>query len=267
MKPTDLTTKEKITWCPGCGNFGILESAKRAIAEFANENKLGKKDFAFVTGIGCSAKIYDYIDLNGFYGLHGRVLPVALGIKLAKPNMKVLGFAGDGDTYSEGMSHFMHAFRYNSDMTMIVHNNQAFSLTTGQATATTQQNYKNAAEPLGEIHHPLNPVRIALAAGGTFIARCNAMDIKHTTEVLKKAIAHKGFSYVEILQKCMIFNKDMNALDKLMYKVDDNSDYSKALNLVSEWDYNSANGKIPIGILYQTDKPSMEEKLAESRKK
>jgi 2-oxoglutarate/2-oxoacid ferredoxin oxidoreductase subunit beta len=260
MKPQNLTTKQKITWCPGCGNFGILESAKRAISEVASKNKLSKKDFAFVTGIGCHAKIFDYLDLNGFYGLHGRVLPVMTGIKLASPKTKVIGFAGDGDTYAEGMEHFVHAFRHNANMTFIVHNNQVFSLTTGQATPTTQESYKNPSEPLGEMHEPLNPVKIALACGGTFIARCNSMDIKHTTEILKKAIEHKGFSYVEILQKCRIFNKDMNSLDKLMYKVEDNADYEKALKLVEEWNYNSANGKIPIGVLYKTNKKILEEK-------
>jgi len=267
INPQDISTNQLITWCPGCGNFGILESVKRAISEIANENKLDKKNFAFVAGIGCAAKIYDYLDLNGFYGLHGRILPVALGIKLGNPKLKVIGFAGDGDTYSEGISHFMHAFRYNSDMTLIVHDNQSFSLTTGQATATSQQGFKSKAEPLGEFNEPFNPVKIALASGGTFIARCNAFDIQHTSEILKKAIEHKGFSYVEILQKCIIFNKEMNDLNKLMFKIEDNKNYSEALKLVEMWDYNSKKGKIPLGVLYQTSKPILEEKWFQLKQK
>ncbi len=261
-----LSTKQEITWCPGCLNFSILESVKNTIADLIKEKKYNKKDFAFVTGIGCHAKIFDYLNLSGFYGLHGRVLPTALGIKIGNPNLKVLGFGGDGDTYSEGISHFIHAFRYNADMTMIVHDNQSFSLTTGQATATSQKGFKTKAEPFGEIHEPLNPVKIALACGGSFIARCNPLDIKHTSLILRKAIEHKGFSYVEMIQKCLIFNPEMNNLDKLMYKVKDNTDYKKAQKLVEEWDYNSNKGKIPLGILYKSKKQIFEEKYPQLKK-
>lgn len=261
MKSSEIGTDYGITWCPGCGNFAVLECVKRAISELINSKKYRKKDFAMVTGIGCHAKIYDYLSLSGICGLHGRVLPTALGIKIGNPKLNVLGFGGDGDTYSEGASHFVHAFRYNSDMTMIVNDNQSFSLTTGQATSTTQEGYKTKAEPLGVFNKPLNPVKVALACGGTFIARCNPSDINDTVRILKKAIEHKGFSYVEMMQKCVIFNKEMNSQrDKLMYKIKDNKDYNKALKLVDEWDYNSKKGKIPVGILYQSKEEVFEDK-------
>ncbi|RLG10223.1 2-oxoacid:ferredoxin oxidoreductase subunit beta [Candidatus Pacearchaeota archaeon] len=202
------------------------------------------------TGIGCHAKIFDYLNISGIYGLHGRVLPTALGMKLGNPNLIVLGFGGDGDTYAEGTSHFIHACRYNIDMTMIVHDNQAFSLTTGQPTPTTQQGYVSKASPCGSEFMPLNPVKLALASGSTFIARCNARDIEGTAEILEKAIKHKGFSFVEVIQPCLVFNLDMNQLDKLMYKVKDNKDKNKAEKLVEEWDYNTNKGKIPVGVLY-----------------
>src|SRR3989344_6617795 len=139
MEPKDLNTKEENTWCPGCPNFVILETVKKALAELTNEGKIQIKDTAVVTGIGCHAKIFDYLNINSFYGLHGRVLPLALGIKLGNPNLTVLGFGGDGDTYAEGLEHFIHNCRYNADLTMLAHNNQVFSLTTGQFTPTTEK--------------------------------------------------------------------------------------------------------------------------------
>lgn len=270
IKPQELSTGRPITWCPGCPNHGILESVKRTVSEMINDSngKLGQKDFAITTGIGCSGKIFDYLKLNGFYGLHGRPIPTAMGIKLANPNLNVLAFAGDGDTYSEGMAHFIHAFRYNPDMTLVVHDNQSFSLTTGQSTPVSQQGFKNKANPLGEYNQPFNPIKLALSAGATFIARCNALDVNHTTEVLKKAINHKGFAYVEIMQKCLIFNRDMNDIDNLMYKIKDNKNLNKAYELADEWNYNSKKGKIPLGVIYQSsgkNKP-LDEKLSNIRK-
>jgi len=152
-------------------------------------------------------------------------------------------------------------------MTLIVHDNQSFSLTTGQPTATSQQGFESKASPLGEFNHPLNPVELALAAGTSFIARCNAKDINHTAEILEKAIKHKGFSFVEIIQDCLIFNKEFDkGRDEIMYKIEDNSDLEKAHTIAHEWDYNSKKGKIPIGVIYQTDKPSLEDKWPQLKK-
>lgn len=254
-----LRTKNENTWCLSCPNFMILESAKKAITKLIIE-RYQQKDFVMVTGIGCHAKIFDYLNISGFYGLHGRVLPTCLGIKLGNPNLTVLGFAGDGDTYAEGMAHFIHAGRYNADMTLIVHDNQSFSLTTGQATPTSQQGYKNKAEPLGEFNEPLNPIKLALAAGMSFVARCNARDIQHTAKVLEKAIKHRGFSFVEIIQDCQVFNLEANNKDKLMYEISDNKDKKKAEQLAEGWDYNNKHGKIPLGVIYRERKPTLEQK-------
>ncbi|MFA5174443.1 MAG: thiamine pyrophosphate-dependent enzyme [Candidatus Pacearchaeota archaeon] len=255
---TDLNTKEPITWCPGCPNFMILASVKKALGELIKKG-YKQEDFTMVTDIGCNAKIYDYINISGIYGLHGRALATAFGITLGNPNLHVLAFMGDGGCYSEGMSHFMHAGRYNSNMTLIVHDNQSFSLTTGQATGTSQQGFKTKAEPLGEFNKPLNPVKIALAADFSFVARCNARDIEHTAEILEKAIKHKGFSFVEIIQDCIIFNPEINNKDSLMYKVKDNSDKKTAEKLVEEWDYNGKSGKIPLGVIYQKERLTLED--------
>ncbi len=264
MTKANLSTKYEMTWCPGCTNYFILESVKRALSELIEKGHK-QENFVMTTGIGCHAKIFDYLNISGIYCLHGRTLATGLGIKLGNPNLKVIAFAGDGDCYAEGISHFVHNCRYNSDMTLVVHDNQAFSLTTGQPTPTSQEGYKTKAEPLGEFNKPLNPIKLALASGATFVARCNARDIEHTKEVLKKAIEHKGFSFVEVIQDCLIFNLEANNKDKLMYKID-NKDLKKAFDLADEWDYNDKKGKIPIGIFYSKQEKTLEEKWPQLKK-
>ncbi len=253
-----IGTKNEITWCPGCPNFMTLESVKRALAKVIDEG-IKYENLAMVAGIGCHQKIFDYLNISGIYGLHGRVLPTALGIKLGNPNLTVIGFAGDGDTYAEGMEHFIHAGRYNANMTLVVSDNQDFSLTTGQPTPTTQQGYKSKASPLGEFNKPLNPLKLALASGASFIARVNARDIVHTAEILEKAIKHKGFSFIEVVQDCLIFNTELNNKDSMMYKIEDNKDKNKAEKLAEEWDYNGRKGKIPLGVIFKEEKPILEE--------
>ncbi|MDD2444673.1 MAG: thiamine pyrophosphate-dependent enzyme [Candidatus Nanoarchaeia archaeon] len=256
-----IKTNEPITWCPGCPNFLILEAIKQTITNLIEKEKINQKDFAMTADIGCNSKIFDYLNLSGIYGLHGRALPTAFGIKLANPRLNVLSFAGDGAIYSEGISHLIHAFRYNQDMTLFVHNNQNFSLTTGQSTPTSQKGYIIRGENKIEENNPINPIKLALASNATFIARTNAKDIPHMVEIFTKAIKHKGFSYVEIMQDCLIFNKDVNNKDKLMYKIKDNYDYKKAISLAEEFDYNSKNKKIPLGIIYQKKEPTFLEKF------
>jgi len=256
-----LKTKEEITWCPGCPNYMILEAFKQTVAGFIDTKKCKQSDFAMVTDIGCHAKIFDYLNLSGIYGLHGRSIPTALGISIANPKLKVVAFAGDGAVYSEGMEHFIHAFRYNSNMTLILHDNQSFSLTTGQSTPTSQKGFITKVKPKGEENEPFNPIRIAIACGANFVARTNARDISHMTEVFTKAIEHKGFSFVEVIQDCLIFNLDANNKDKYMYKIEDNYDYEKAKKIAEEFNYNSKEGKIPLGIIFSTLKPTLQEKI------
>lgn len=257
-----LKTKEEITWCPGCPNFLILESVKQALAKIIDSGRYKQEEFVMTTDIGCNSKIFDYLNLSGIYGLHGRALPTAEGITLGNPKLKVLTFVGDGGIYSEGIDHLIHAFRYNPDMTLIVHDNQDFSLTTGQATPTTQQGYIPKPNPIPVTDKPLNPIKLALACGATFVARCNARDIAHTSEILQQAINYKGFAFVEIIQDCLIFNKEINNRDGMMYKIRDNFSLELAERLANEYDYNSKNGKIALGIIYK----SQDLTLAEKRK-
>jgi len=262
-----LKTTSENTWCPGCPNHMILEATKQTIANLIDAKKYKHEDFAITTDIGCHAKIFDYINLSGIYCLHGRAIPTAIGMKLGNPNLKVLTFAGDGAVYSEGISHFIHAFKYNADLTLVLHDNQSFSLTTGQPTPTTQQGYKSKASPLGTFDKPMNPIKLALASNATFIARTNARDIKHMVEIMTKAITHKGFSFIEVIQDCLIFNPESNGKDPRMYKIKDNQDKKTAEKLADEFNYNSKEGKIPIGIIYQSIEPSLEEKWPQLKEK
>ena len=178
-KIQNLNTKEENTWCPGCPNFGILQASKEALTDLIKENKVKAKDITIVTGIGCHAKIFDYLNVNSFYGIHGRVLPICLGINVSNPELTVIGFGGDGDTYAEGISHLVHTCRHNPDLTMIVHNNQVFSLTIGQATPTSEKGFISGSTPLGIKEQPLNPLALALISGASFVARGYALEIGH----------------------------------------------------------------------------------------
>jgi 2-oxoglutarate ferredoxin oxidoreductase subunit beta len=255
MKPNLKTTSE-ITWCPGCPNHMILEAIQKTITN----SKIDQKEIAITTDIGCHAKIFDYLNLSGIYCLHGRAIPTAIGMKLGNPNLKVLTFAGDGAAYAEGISHFIHAFKYNANMTLILHDNQSFSLTTGQPTPTTQQGYKSKASPLGTQDKPLNPIKLALASNATFVARTNARDIPHMIATFTKAINHNGFSFVEVIQDCLIFNTEINNKDKLMYKIKPNTNKQIAEKLADEFDYNTKSGKIPLGTIYQSQERTLAEK-------
>ncbi len=254
-----LRTNSPITWCPGCPDHAIMEAARKTILRL-DKKGIKKEKFVMVSGIGCHGKIFDYLDISGFYSLHGRAIPTAMGIKLGNPNLKVLVFTGDGDTYSEGMGHFMSVGRFNPDINLIVNDNQAFSLTTGQSTPTSQKGFKNKVVPFGEYNMPINPLKLALNSGVSFIARCNARDFNHTSKIMEQAIKHKGFSYIEIIQDCIIFNKEVNNKDKSMYKLKKTpKTKDKASKIIDEWDYNSKKGKIALGVIYKENKPSLEE--------
>jgi len=257
---TPLRTSAPVTWCPGCNNFIVLSAVQNVIEQYIQG---GKKieDFAIVSGIGCHAKIFDYLNLPGINTLHGRVLPTCLGMKLAKPKLNVFGFSGDGDAYAEGMEHLVHMARYNSDIKYLVSNNQVFALTLGQPTPTTEVGYIDKTNPQGVKLCPLNPIKLLLAAGASFVARvdCEPNQIKET---LKEAMNHKGFSFIEILQPCLIFHND-NSYKKRCYNLQDEGhdkgNLNSALSKADEFNYDSKNGKIPLGIFYQKERETFEE--------
>ncbi|MDP1695672.1 MAG: thiamine pyrophosphate-dependent enzyme [archaeon] len=255
----ELNTGVKSTWCPGCNNFMVLAGLKNAIAK--ELEKSDKDDIAIVTGIGCHAKLFDYINMNGINTLHGRVLPMCLGIKTGNPNLKVIGFSGDGDAYAEGIEHLIHAARYNADVKYVVMNNQVFALTVGQPTPTTKLGFKGKTNPEGVKLSPLNPIRIMLASGASFVARVSS-DVKQIEWILEEAFKHKGFAFIEILQSCLIFN-NINLKEK-MYLLEkeghNKGDMGSAMKKAEEFNYDSTD-KIPIGIFYQKEREIFEDKF------
>jgi 2-oxoglutarate ferredoxin oxidoreductase subunit beta len=254
----DLKTPKKNTWCPGCGNFGILMAFKKALIELGLE----REEAVLVSGIGCHGKMVNYVNINGFHGIHGRVLPLAQGIKLANPNLTVVGFAGDADQYNEGWGHFAHAIRTNIDMTLIVHDNMVLGLTTGQATSTSQPGFKSKSTPFGVIPPMLNPLAHALVSNGTFVARGFSGDMLHLKSLMVKAIKHRGFAFIDVFQPCVTFNY-LNTYDwfrQRVYKLEeedhDVTDRKKALEKALEW-----GDRIPIGIFYKKERPTYHDNL------
>lgn len=261
MNQNDLTTYCKNTWCPGCTDFSILEALKRAVLTLT-EKGTAKENIVFTTGIGCHAKTFDYLNLNSFYCLHGRSLPVSQGIKLANPNLKVIDIVGDGDMYNEGLSHLLHAAKRNSDITVLVYDNRNFALTVSQFTATSPKGFKGSSSPEGSVEEPLNPLELVLSAGGTFIARGYALKIDQLKNLIVEAIEHKGFSFLEILQPCITFFDNRQFYNERIYELKNQDFLSKerALAKIKEWDYKNGEGaKIPLGVFYKIKKPSYDE--------
>ena len=265
--PKELGTYAQNTWCPGCGNFGILASAKKALTELEDDG-LDLNKVAIVSGIGCHAKIVDYINVNSFYSIHGRVPPPMTGIKLANPDLTVIGYAGDGDAYGEGIEHLIFSAKRNIDMTFIVHNNRVYGLTTGQFTPTSPPGFKGRSTPEGSPEDPLNPIELLISAGATFVARGYTKNMKHLQSLIKAAINHKGFSFIDVLQPCFTFFNTYDYYNERVYEFSeqdhDASDRDAAFAKAREWAYKEGE-RIPVGIFYQVEKPTYEEKLLAGR--
>ncbi|MGE3272037.1 MAG: 2-oxoacid:ferredoxin oxidoreductase subunit beta [Chloroflexota bacterium] len=252
---------QKSTWCPGCGDFGILAALKQALAGL----DLHPHEVLLVSGIGCGSKLPHYMKANGYNSIHGRALPVAQGVKLANHDLKVIAVTGDGDGYGIGQGHFVHAMRRNADITHIVENNQVYGLTKGQYSPTSERGYISSFSPEGSIEFAINPIAIALSAGATFIARASAADPKHMNSVLQAAITHRGYAIVDCLQPCVTYNK-INTYDwyrSRTYKVEEEAGYDNT-NRDHVWAKAQEWGeRIPIGILYQNvERPTYEEQVS-----
>ncbi len=260
-----LKTYAQNTWCPGCGNFGILSSIKKVIGDMEDEG-LDLSKLVLVSGIGCHAKIVDYIDVNSFYSIHGRVCPPLSGIKLANPELTVIGHAGDGDAYGEGIEHLIFTAKRNMDVTFIVHNNRVYGLTTGQFTPTSPSGFKGRSTPEGSCEDPLNPVELMLSAGATFVARGYSKNKEHLQSLIKAGIIHHGFSFIDVLQPCFTFYNTYEEYNKKVYELEDHDvENRKAAFLrAQEWAYQDGE-RIPIGIFYKIEKPSYEEQLLKGR--
>ena len=204
LKPKDFTSDVTPVWCPGCGDFHVLMSVTRAMAELGRP----PEEVAVISGIGCSSRIPAYTNCYGFHGVHGRSLAVAAGLKVARPDLTVMAMSGDGDGFSIGGNHFLHACRRNVDMTYIVMDNRVYGMTKGQPSPTTEPDWDSALSPGGTGLSPFHPLVIALASGANFVAREFSGSIKQTTRTIVEAVKHPGFSFVEILSPCVTFRPD-----------------------------------------------------------
>ena len=255
MVMADLKGKVDPDWCPGCGDFGVLAAVQKALVEL----QIPKHEVATISGIGCSSNFPGFIDTYGMHTLHGRSLPVASGMKLANHAMTVLVTGGDGDGFGIGAGHFVHTMRRNLDLTYIVMDNQIYGLTTGQTSPTSRIGMKTKSMPFGNVDAPVNPISLALAAGATFVARGFSADQKHLTELIKRGIEHKGFSFIDVFSPCVTYNHDntFQWFRPRVKKLEENpaydpADWQAAMEKSTLW-----GDEIPIGLFFErTDVPT-----------
>lgn len=249
--------EEKPDWCPGCGLFGMQMAVKQALAEL----NLEPHKVFMVTGIGCGSKATHWIKTYGSHAIHGRLLPVAMGAKLANHSLTVIGMGGDGDGYGIGMGHFIHTMRRNVNLLYIVNNNQIYGLTKGQASPTSKKGMKTKSTPFGVIETPINPISLAICSGATFVARGFAGDLAHLKWLIMEGIKHKGFALIDVFQPCVTFNK-INTFDyfrQRVYKLNDDKNYKTSDAARALQKAHEENGKLPIGIFYQESREINEE--------
>src|SRR3989338_129605 len=244
----DLQTPNMCSWCAGCCDFGIWTALKDA----AQKEGWDSSNAVFVAGIGCHGHMVNFVKMTCFEGLHGRPIPVASGIKIANNRLNVIVVTGDGDCLAEGGNHFIHAAKRNQDITVMLHDNAIYGLTTGQTSPTSPKGFQSKSTPEGNIEEPLHPLRVAIASGATFAARCYSGDIPMLVDLMAKAVNHKGFSVLQILQPCVVFNKVYSHIfyQRSIYELKgsyDPTDKEAAFAKTLEWGI----GKIPIGVLYQ----------------
>jgi 2-oxoglutarate ferredoxin oxidoreductase subunit beta len=244
----DLATYAENTWCPGCGNFGILGAFKKAVRKL-EEKGIKREKIIISAGIGCHGKIFDYLNLSGLYSIHGRSMATVQGMKIANPDLKVVAFAGDGDAFGEGMAHMIFAAKRNADITVIIHDNGVYGLTTGQYAPTSQKGFKGPSTPKGSIEEPLNPLALMLESKATFVARGYPVKLDHLADIMVQAVEHEGFSFVDVLQPCVSFNntyKKYNAMVEILDQIP--ATYEEAMAIAKRED------KLLIGILYKKEK-------------
>lgn len=244
-------------WCPGCGNFAILKALKETLLDLS----VAPHEVMIVSGIGQACKLPHYLNCNMFNGLHGRSLAVATGIKLANHELLVIDVTGDGDCYGEGGNHLLHAIRRNINIKHFVHNNQIYGLTKGQPSPTTAEGTQTKNLPFGDLSEALNPMALAVAMDASFVGRAFAGDTAQLKELMKAAIAHKGYTLLDILQPCVSFNK-VNTYEwyrQRVYRIDpsyDPADRVEAFKLALQW-----GDRIPTGIIYTNNRATMEEHI------
>jgi len=255
LGPKDYKGKVDPDWCPGCGDFGVLNSLQRACADLARQ----PHEILTVSGIGCSSNFPGYFNAYGMHSLHGRALAVAAGAKLANHELTVIVTGGDGDGYGIGGNHFVHTARRNVDLTYIVMNNQIYGLTTGQMSPTSSAGMKTKSTPFGSVEMPLNPITTSIMNGATFVARGFSGDPKHLADLMRKAILHKGFAIIDVFSPCVTFNLDNDypffrpRVKKLEDETHDTGDWKVACEKAMIW-----GDTIYTGLFFETERPTLE---------
>ena len=264
MTAKDYISSLKPIWCPGCGDYGVLNALAAAFAEMGRPTE----EIAVVSGIGCSSRLPGYLNTYGFNGIHGRALPIACGLKIARPELEVVVVGGDGDGFSIGGNHIPHMVRRNVDLTYFLMDNSIYALTKGQLSPTTLIGTITSTSKYGSIENPIKPCRLLLSYGATFVAQATPLDIKKLTKIMVLAMKHPGFAYVNILSPCVTYKgKNIYQVikDRIFYVEDtegyDPEDDQKAYGLLSD------PNKSPIGILYNKPKRTYHENLDVLRKK
>ena len=256
LTPQSYKTDEHPIWCPGCGDFGVLDSLYKALAEL----KIDPKDLVVVSGIGCSGRTPGFVKSYGFHSLHGRVLPVALGVKVANPALQVIGVGGDGDGFAIGGGHIPHAARRNPDLAYIIMDNATYGLTKGQYSPTSQLGFQAGSTPYGNIERPLNPLAMLIAYGATFVGQGYSGKPKELAGLLQKAILHKGFAFVNVISPCITFNNTYKVIPARLAEVPpghDVADRTKAFELALQTEH------VLLGTLYQVSEPTFEDGIAQ----
>ncbi|MCL4326360.1 MAG: 2-oxoacid:ferredoxin oxidoreductase subunit beta [Candidatus Thermoplasmatota archaeon] len=254
MNEIDYKSDVKPTWCPGCGDYGVLNSIIKA----AKMLSLKPENTVIVSGIGCSSNLPHFFNSYSLHSIHGRAVAVAEGIKFANHELNVIVTGGDGDGYGIGLNHMIHAMRRNVDITYVVMDNEIYGLTTGQSSPTSMLGHKTKSTPFGVIETPVNPIAQALSASATYVARGFSGDPGHLAELIKGGISHKGFALIDVFSPCVTFNK-INTYDwfrKNIYKLEGNrtDDFTEAMKHAKETE------RLPIGLFYKTDTPTYEER-------
>ncbi|MBN1614771.1 MAG: 2-oxoacid ferredoxin oxidoreductase, partial [Deltaproteobacteria bacterium] len=253
MTAVTTTVKKEIAWCPGCGNFAIRAALEKALVELS----LSPQQVVLTSGIGQGAKMPQYLDVNYFNGLHGRAVPLAVGIKIARPELEVIAVSGDGCMYGEGGNHFIHTLRKNLNVTILVTNNQVYALTKGQSSPTTDPGTKNALDPRGNPNRGLKPLSLAIALGAPFVARGYAGERDHLKDILREAIRFRGTAVVDILQPCVSFNR-INTYQwygERVFKLGAPlADRFEAMKMAEVW-----GDRIPIGVIYREEGVALRE--------
>lgn len=256
----DFDTDERSTWCPGCGDFGILNGIKRALTDL----NIAPHQVLFTSGIGCGSKLPHYLWANELNSVHGRALPVAMGARLANTDLVVISVTGDGDGYGIGGNHFIHSARRNIDMTHIVENNHVYALTKGQYSPTSERGWKTTTSPEGTHEWPLNPLAVAITAGAGYVARAFSGDPRHMAEMIKGAIRHRGYALVDVLQDCVIYNR-INTTQwyrERIYKLEDDAAYDPTDVLGAFARAQEYGERVPIGVFYRGPaRPTYEEQV------